>query len=86
MTYFIFTVALCGLLFIGFFVGGIEMIFEKLAIFLFRLSCAFVFLYVVHITLDGFDIFVPVNLFSAVTIAVLGIPGILCIGVLTLFQ
>lgn len=86
MTYLLFTIAICGLLFTGFVVGGIELIFEKLAIFLFKLSCAFVFLYVVHITVDGFDIFVPVNLFSAVTIAILGVPGILCIGVLIFFQ
>lgn len=86
MAYLLFTIAICGLLFVGFYVGGVEEVFETLAIFLFRLSCAFVFLYVVHIFVDGFDVFVPVNLFSAVTIAVLGIPGILCIGVLTFFH
>lgn len=86
MTYFIFTMALCGLLIISFITGKIEQFFEKLGIFLFRLSCAFVLLYVVHIIVDGFNIFVPVNLFSAITIAILGIPGILCIGVLTVFQ
>lgn len=65
---------------------GYGPILEKLAILWFRLACAFAILYIAHIIADGYNIIVPVNLFSALTIAILGIPGILCIGVLTIFQ
>jgi inhibitor of the pro-sigma K processing machinery len=65
---------------------GFGLIFEKLAILWFRLACSFAFLYLVHIIADGYSIIVPVNLFSALTITILGIPGILCIGIYTIFQ
>jgi len=65
---------------------GYGVIIEKFAIFWFRLACSFAFLYIAHITLDGFNIIIPVNFFSAITITVLGFPGVLCIAVLTLFQ
>lgn len=67
-------------------VVGFSKVFENVTILLFKLACSFAFLYIVHITVDEYNIVVPVNLFSAVTITVLGIPGVLCIGVLTIFQ
>ncbi|KGR89673.1 hypothetical protein CD30_15735 [Ureibacillus massiliensis 4400831 = CIP 108448 = CCUG 49529] len=65
---------------------GFDVVFEKFAIIGFRLACSFAILYIAHIIADGYNIVVPVNLFSAVTITILGIPGLLCIGVLTVFQ
>ncbi|MBB5150286.1 MULTISPECIES: pro-sigmaK processing inhibitor BofA family protein [Ureibacillus] len=81
--------AICVLLMILLTIGkriGYGIIIEKLAIFWFRLACSFAFLYIAHITVDGFDIIVPVNFFSALTITILGFPGVLCIAVLTLLQ
>ncbi|MEJ9279596.1 MULTISPECIES: pro-sigmaK processing inhibitor BofA family protein [Ureibacillus] len=81
--------AICVLLMILLTIGkriGYGIIIEKLAIFWFRLACSFAFLYIAHITVDGFDIIVPVNFFSALTITILGVPGVLCIAVLTLLQ
>lgn len=80
---------ICALLFFGILIGkkiGFGVIFEKLAILWFKLACSFALLYIAHIIADGYDIIVPVNLFSALTITVLGLPGVLCIGVLTIFQ
>lgn len=80
---------ICVLLFSGLLIGrkiGFGVIFEKLAILWFKLACSFALLYIAHIVVDGYDIVVPVNLFSALTITILGFPGILCIGVLTFFQ
>ncbi|MED3661428.1 pro-sigmaK processing inhibitor BofA family protein [Ureibacillus sp. FSL K6-8385] len=81
--------AICVLL-IVFLITGKKLdygiIIEKLAIFWFRLACSFAFLYLAHITFDGFDIVIPVNFFSALTITILGFPGVLCIAVLTLLQ
>lgn len=82
MAYFITLLALCGFLLFIIAVFGVE----TLAIFSFRLSCAFLFLYVVHMLLDDFNVFIPINIFSAATIALLGFPGILCVGVLTILQ
>lgn len=65
---------------------GFGVILEKLAILWFRLACSFAILYLAHIIADGHNIIVPVNLFSALTITILGIPGLLCIGVITIFQ
>lgn len=80
---------ICALLFFGVLIGskiGFAVVFEKLAILWFKLACSFALLYIAHIIVDGYDIIVPVNLFSALTITILGIPGVLCIGVLTVFQ
>ena len=82
-------IAICVLLFLLFLVGkkvGIRNLFEKLAIFWFRLAFSFVLLYIAHIVLDDFGIVIPVNFFSAFTIAILGIPVVLCVGVLTILQ
>ncbi|NLY79867.1 MAG: hypothetical protein GX072_08275 [Lysinibacillus sp.] len=87
-TYIIFA-AVTVLLFLVLFIGkkiGYGIIFEKLAIFWFRLACSFALLYIAHIAVDGYDIVVPVNFFSALTITILGLPGIMCIAVLTVFQ
>ncbi|MFC5542732.1 MAG: pro-sigmaK processing inhibitor BofA family protein [Bacilli bacterium] len=81
--------AICVLLMILLLMGkkiGYGLIIEKLTVFWFRLACSFTFLYIAHITLDGFDIIIPVNFFSALTITILGLPGVLCIAVLTLLQ
>ncbi|MBM7610495.1 inhibitor of the pro-sigma K processing machinery [Lysinibacillus composti] len=88
LTYFGIGVLFALLLF-GFILGkkiGFGVIFEKLAILWFKLACSFALLFLIHIIADGYDIVVPVNLFSAITITVLGLPGVLCIGVLTILQ
>lgn len=82
MANFILLLALSGFLLLSLFIFGIE----KIAVFSFRLCCSFLFLYIVHILMDDFDIFIPINIFSASIIAILGVPGILCIGVLTIVQ
>ncbi|MFY3791651.1 pro-sigmaK processing inhibitor BofA family protein [Ureibacillus sp. MALMAid1270] len=65
---------------------GYGVILEKLAIIWFRLACSFAILYIAHIIADGYNIIVPVNIFSALTITILGIPGMLCIGIITILQ
>lgn len=80
---------LCVLFFSLFLISrtvGFSTVFEKLAILLFKLSCSFAFLFIVHIIVDGYNLVVPINLFSAMTITILGVPGVLCIGVLTFLQ
>ena len=88
MTYVVIG-TVCVLLFFGVLIGrkvGFGVMFEKLALLWFKLACSFALLYIAHIIVDGYDIVVPVNLFSALTITILGLPGILCIGVLRVFQ
>lgn len=81
--------AVCVLLFLLYLASkivGLRKFFEKMAVFWFRFACSFVLLYMTHIIVDDFGIIVPVNFFSALTITILGIPGTLCIIVLTFFQ
>lgn len=89
MTTYIAIGVVSALLFFIILIGrkvGFGAVFEKLAILWFKLACSFALLYMAHIIVDGYDVVVPVNLFSALTITILGIPGILCIGVLTVLQ
>lgn len=89
MLTYISIVIVCVLLFVSFAIGkkvGFGIVFEKLAILWFKLACSFALLYIAHIIVDGYNIIVPVNLFSAITITVLGVPGMICIGILTVFQ
>ncbi|RKQ14959.1 hypothetical protein D8M03_12840 [Lysinibacillus endophyticus] len=88
MTYVVIGLS-CVLLFFGIIIGkkiGFGVIFEKLALLWFKFACSFALLYIAHIVVDGYDIIVPVNIFSALTITILGLPGVICIGVLTVFQ
>lgn len=89
MLKYISVIVICAVLFFCYRIGrkiGFGVIFEKLAILWFKLACSFALLFVLHIIADGYNIIVPVNLFSAVTITILGLPGMLCIGVITIFQ
>ena len=80
-------IASCGLLlfFLLGWKGKLGAIFEWLSIFWFRLAFAFLLLFVLNVVggLAGFEI--PLNFFSAIVIALLGIPGVLCIGTINLF-
>ena len=89
MTTYLIIGVVCTLLFFFLLIGrkvGYGLIFEKFALLWFKLACSFVLLYIVHIIVDGYNIVVPVNLFSALTITILGLPGILCIGVITVLK
>ncbi|MFJ7954402.1 pro-sigmaK processing inhibitor BofA family protein [Lysinibacillus sp. NPDC096418] len=60
-------------------------LFERLSIFWFRIACAFLLLFIIHLVVgyNGYNI--PINMFSVLTIAVFGIPGILGITFLIVF-
>ena len=79
----------CSLLLFFFLLIGREWkvgsVFEWLSIFWFRLACAFLLLFVLNV-IGGFIGFeIPLNFFSALTIAVLGFPGVLSVGVINFF-
>lgn len=89
MNTYIVIAMICVLLFFSLLIikkVGFSTVFEKVTILLFKLACSFAFLFIAHIMVDEYNIVVPINLFSAMTITVLGVPGVLCIGVLTLLQ
>lgn len=60
-------------------------ILEWLSIFWFRLACAFLLLFVLNVVGGLIGIQIPVNFFSAVIIAFLGIPGVFSIGLINFF-
>ncbi|MEG0261075.1 MAG: hypothetical protein RR595_15095 [Lysinibacillus sp.] len=60
-------------------------VIEKLSIFWFRLACAFLFLFIIHLIIGYKGISIPVNMFLAVLIAAFGVPGIVGGIVLLLF-
>ena len=57
-------------------------ILEGLSVFWFRFAFAFLLLFVIHLGIGYIGYNVPINLFSVLTIAVLGIPGVLGITAL----
>lgn len=60
-------------------------VLEGLSVFWFRLACAFLLLFIIHLIVgyNGYNL--PINLFSVLTIAIFGIPGILGITFLMFF-
>lgn len=55
---------------------------EFLAVFWFKVAVAVILLFVGNIILSSYGFVVPINLFSILTLAILGLPGVVCIGVL----
>ncbi|ATP38589.1 ATPase [Solibacillus sp. R5-41] len=59
-------------------------LFEYFAMFWFKLALVIVLLFVGNMILSRYGFHVPINTFSVVTITLLGIPGLLCMGLLIL--
>lgn len=60
-------------------------ILEGMSVFWFRFAFAFLLLFVIHMSLGYVGYNIPINLFSVLTIAILGIPGVLGITALIFF-
>ncbi|WP_107951705.1 pro-sigmaK processing inhibitor BofA family protein [Lysinibacillus parviboronicapiens] len=60
-------------------------VLEGLSVFWFRFAFAFLLLFIIHLAVGYSGYNVPINLFSVITIAVLGIPGVLGITFLIYF-
>jgi len=60
-------------------------ILEGMSVFWFRFAFAFLLLFVIHLSLGYVGYNIPINLFSVLTIAILGIPGVLGITALIFF-
>ena len=60
-------------------------LFEALSIFWFRVAFSFLLLFIIHLIVgfNGYNI--PINIFSVLTIAILGIPGVLGVAFLVFF-
>lgn len=59
-------------------------IFEYFAVFWFKLAVVIVLLFVGNMILNRYGFHIPINSFSVVTITLLGLPGLLCMGLLIL--
>lgn len=59
--------------------------FEGLSVFWFRVAFAFLLLFIIHLIIGYNGYTMPINLFSVLTIAVLGIPGVLGVTFLIFF-
>lgn len=55
---------------------------EYLAVFWFKIALAVIILFIGNIILNSYGFIVPINLFSVLTLAILGFPGAVCIGFL----
>jgi len=60
-------------------------ILEGMSVFWFRFAFAFLLLFIIHMSLGYVGYNIPINLFSVLTIAILGIPGVLGITALIFF-
>ena len=54
-------------------------VIEMFSIWWFRIAFAFVILFGIHVVSSFFGFFVPVNIISGLMIAILGLPGILSV-------
>ncbi len=78
--------AVCLLLFLLIVVKGKvnwSFLLERLAVIWFKLAFAVMILFVAHLILSTQGFIVPINIFSALTITFLGLPGILCVSFIT---
>ncbi|WP_445683064.1 pro-sigmaK processing inhibitor BofA family protein [Solibacillus sp. FSL H8-0538] len=73
---------ICLLLFLIIIIGrnvGFGVLVERFAVLWFKVACAIVLLYVANLSLSNYGFIVPINGFSTLTIAFLGLPGVLCV-------
>ena len=61
-------------------------LFEFIAIFWFKVAVAIILLFVGNIIVSSYGFHVPINLFSILTITILGLPGVVCISFLILIK
>lgn len=76
-----FVIIICSLLLLSFllFRNSFPKFFEGLSILLFRLGFSILLLYGVHLLMGSMGYAIPVNLFTGIVAAVLGIPGIISV-------
>lgn len=80
---------ICVLLFFVLIIGRNKrfgVVIERVAVMWFKLAGAIVILYVANIIVSNYGFTVPINLFSTLTIAILGLPGMLCVGILVILN
>lgn len=80
---------ICLLLFFVLLIGrntGYGKLMEYLAVLWFKIACALVLLYVANLSFSNYGFVVPINSFSTLTIALLGIPGVVCVFSLVIFN
>lgn len=63
----------------------LKLIIEWVSFLPFKIAVAFLMLFILNVVCSFAGVAVPVNIFSAVTVALLGVPGLLCVGVINLF-
>ena len=66
--------------------GLLGKLFERIALFWFKVAVVVVVLFVGNLFLSNYGLFVPINLFSIITLSLLGFPGALCISFLVLMK
>lgn len=82
-------VTLCCLIILFLFVfkkKGFGILVESIALFWFKLAVVIVILFIGNIVLNPYGFLVPINLFSMLTITLLGLPGLLCISFLVMMK
>ena len=63
----------------------LKLIIEWISFLPFKIAVAFLTLFILNVVCGFVGVAIPVNIFSAVTVALLGIPGLLCIGGINFF-
>ena len=71
------------LLFFYLWKGKLGAFFERLSIFWFRLALAFLLLFILNLVGSFVGLNIPINFFSAIIIALLGVPGVFSIGLIS---
>ncbi len=61
-------------------------VLEYLALFWFKIAVSIVVLFIGNIILSSYGFSIPINLFSILTLSLLGIPGALCLSFLLIIK
>ena len=63
----------------------LKVIIEWISFLPFKIAVAFLTLFILNVVCGFAGVAIPVNIFSTVTVALLGVPGLMCVGVINFF-
>ena len=61
------------------------LLIERLAVIWFKIAWSVFLLFIVNLMISNYGFVIPINLFSTFAIAILGVPGVLCLVALNFF-
>lgn len=79
--------SLVGIVLLGVLVSknGVKTLFQRVSVYWFRFALSFFVLFLWNVLMGFVGVFIPINLASAITLTILGLPGMVVITGLAIF-